>query len=92
MGQHLPTIHVAYGIDSRHGGLHVVIDLDARAGIIVEACQLEVVRYAGRTAHGHQHLVGLNGLFLSFLVLESDALRRNGRHATLHAERDAAFL
>ena len=70
----------------------MVIDLDARAGIVVEACQLEVIADTWCTAYGHQHLLGLNALFLPLLVGEGNLLASYSRHGALQVEGDTAFF
>ena len=78
VGQHLPAVDIADGVDARDGGLEVVVDGDSPTVIVGEAGIGEVVLHIGLAPRGHEDDVGID-------VVE----RLYGR---LHVEGDAALL
>ena len=90
MCEHLPTIHVADGIESEDVGLHVVIDDDACL-VDGHARRLDAFGQNGFPSHGNEHLVGLDGSALS-LAFEGHTLGSHSRYSTLHEELHTLLL
>ena len=91
VGQHLPAVDVAYGVNAGHVGEQVVVgDYALRAvfhpgGLKVEPC------CGRRAAHGHKHAVGFDGGLLA-LAVECHGAVAHGLHGRLHEEGHAALL
>ena len=92
MSQHHASVHVADGVDARHVGCHVVVNSNAAARIVGNACRFEVQPVDIRLAtSGNKHHVGFNAFLFAF-ALVGDAAVANGFNSSLHDEVDASFF
>ena len=66
--EHTAAVHIANGVDAWHGGLHVVVHLNASAAHL-NAQSFNALRNHRFAAHSHQHSLTFDSQFFAFSLV-----------------------
>ena len=91
MSKHTTSVDVADSINTRNGGLHILVNDDASWRMFYRRILQAEARDTRSTSCSHKYEVGRNLLLLSF-AREKDDVVGNLLYTTLHVELYASFL